>query len=78
LKEVFSVGSMPRLSDKDQLPLWDSPLMAVTRVGVRCVILLPACEDVSPEVYCWNTLPSIAVNTMAENSSLCMIVICEV
>jgi hypothetical protein len=46
-------------------------------VGVRW---LPAC-NVSAEqriVHCWKTLPSSAVKTVTENTSLCVIVICKV
>jgi hypothetical protein len=46
LEAVFSVQSMPRLYNEDQLPLQESPEIAVKKYefGVRW---LPPCEDVS-------------------------------
>jgi hypothetical protein len=41
LEAVFSVRPMPKLYDKDQLPLQESPWTAVEWP--------PACEDVSPD-----------------------------
>jgi hypothetical protein len=39
----------------------------------------PACEEVSTEAEehpCWKTLPSSAVKTVIENTTLCVILIC--
>jgi hypothetical protein len=42
-------------------------------VGVRWP---PACGDVR-NVHCWKTLPSNAVNSVNENTSVCVTVICK-
>jgi hypothetical protein len=83
-KKAFSVASVPRLYDEDQLPLpvqlWVSCWIVRSRqlvsseVGVRWS---PSCKDVSPEGGerpRGKPLPS----NVTENTRLCVIVICEV
>jgi hypothetical protein len=67
LETVFSVRSVPRLYEEDQLQLRESFETRVRRA---------ACEDVSPgaeERPHWKTLPSNEVKAVNENTSVTVI-----
>jgi hypothetical protein len=69
---LFSVRSVPRLYNEDQLPLRES--LEMTEEYEVDVGWPPACEDVSPEAEespLLKMLPSTAVKTVTENASLC-------
>jgi hypothetical protein len=78
---VFSVLSMPRLYKEGTLPLRESPETAIrTRRKLVWDGRQPARTWVRKQrnIHCWKTLPSSAVKTVTENTSLCVIVICQV
>jgi hypothetical protein len=49
LEVVFSLRSVPRLYNEDQLQLRESFETAAIKVGGWCEMAAPACEDASPE-----------------------------
>jgi hypothetical protein len=91
LEAVFSLGSVPRLYNEDQLPLRVSKSRERESLQADSQLRVP---DVRSEqlvaeagyssgtqrkgnVRRWKPLPSSAVKTVTENTSLCAIVICK-
>jgi hypothetical protein len=54
--------------------------MAIRRAGGSCEMTasLQRREPGNTEMFTWKMLPSSAVKTMTENTSLCVIAICKV
>jgi hypothetical protein len=80
---VFSVWSVPRLSNEDQLELSVSQSREGLCNQMRIEKLVAEAMSISRtrkkgNVRCWKPLPSNAVNTMTENIILCVIVFCKV
>jgi hypothetical protein len=79
LEAVFSVRSVPRLYNEGHLALRESSETAVRRVGDwwEMAVSMRGREPGSREMSTV-TLPSSAVKTVTENTTLCVTVICKV
>jgi hypothetical protein len=89
LEAMCPVPSLPRLCNEDQLPLPVSKSVERESVGrqlrvvvVRSEKMVAEAGDISGtqrkgDIHRWKPLPSSAVKTVTENTSLCVLVICK-
>jgi hypothetical protein len=91
LEAMFSVRSVPRLCNENQLPLTNSPSrVRVERESAGSQLRSCCCENLVAETWDssgtqrkrnvrrWKPLPSSALKTVTENTSLCVILIFKV